>query len=78
MVYDPKVSSFLQYIGQDLFLDLKDAQPEALEHLIDQAAERREDKAFRLESVQKLRALERCNRETAAELLGLSLGGEEA
>ena len=78
VVYDPKVSSFLQYIGQDLFLDLKDAQPEALEHLIDQAAERREDKAFRLESVQKLRALERCNRETAAELLGLSLGGEEA
>ncbi len=38
VVYDPKVSAFLKYIGQDLFVDLDALTEPRLEEMIDQAA----------------------------------------
>ncbi len=69
VVYDQKVSSFLDYIGQDLYLDLDAVTPEALETCIDKAAARMDDKDFLLSGVERLRQVERRNSETAARLL---------
>ena len=72
VVYDPKVSSFLSYIGQDLYLDLELLTLPALEGHIDQAVSRGSDRAFLAESVTRLREVEDINSRTAAELLGIS------
>lgn len=71
VVYDPKVSSFLHYIGQDLYTDLKKLTLEDLKAHIDAAAERIGDDGFLREGVERLRQVERRNQDAAAELLGL-------
>ena len=64
IVYDPKVSAFLKYIGQDLYLDLAELEGDALCALIDQAAARERDAG----QVQHLLEMERINLETAQRL----------
>ncbi len=69
VVYDQKVSSFLDYIGQDLYMDLKDATEDKLCAAIDKAAARMDDREFLLSGVERLRSVEGRNSETAARLL---------
>ena len=69
VVYDPKVSSFLSYIGQDLYTALDELTSEALKAHIDEAAGRMEDNTFLTQSVNRLREVERRNTEVARSLL---------
>ncbi|MBQ2925302.1 MAG: polysaccharide pyruvyl transferase CsaB [Ruminiclostridium sp.] len=69
IVYDQKVSSFLSYIGQDLYEDLNAISTESLCGLIDQAVERGKDPDFLSESVEKLRRMEEVNRQVVAEFV---------
>lgn len=71
VVYDPKVSSFLHYIGQDLYTELGDLSLDALKAHIDTAAERMGDDQFLRQGVERLRQIEQRNRDAAGELLGL-------
>ena len=64
LVYDPKVSAFLKYIGQDLYVDLQDLTAERLCELIDKAAVRQQD----AQAVEQLLEKERVNREVAQQL----------
>jgi len=73
VVYDPKVSSFLSYIGQNLYLDLDCLTAPLLQEQIDLAVSRGSDRAFLAERVELLRQIEAKNCETAAKLLGLTL-----
>lgn len=73
IVYDQKVSSFLSYIGQDLFTGLDDLTPERLNAHIDAAGERIGDDGFLASGVARLRRIERHNSEAAAGLLGIDL-----
>lgn len=73
IVYDQKVSSFLCYIGQDLFTGLGDLTPENLNAHIDAASERIGDDGFLSAGVSRLRSIERRNTQAAAKLLGLDL-----
>ena len=70
VVYDPKISSFLSYIGQDLYTELADLTYEGLCAHIDAACARIGDTEFLSGGVDRLRKVERRNSETAAELLG--------
>jgi len=65
VVYDPKVSAFLRYIGQENFTDLKDLTAENLRAMIDRAAAQAGDKAAQAAAVRRLQAMERGNLETA-------------
>ena len=69
VVYDQKISSFLTYIGQDLYADLADVTLEGLCAHIDAACGRIGDTAFLSGGVERLREVERRNSETAAKLL---------
>lgn len=69
VVYDPKVSSFLRYIGQENFTDLEDLTLENLQAMVDRAAAQAGDKAAQAEAVRKLRELERGNVDIARRLL---------
>lgn len=69
VVYDQKISSFLSYIGQDLYCDLSQASLEALCAHLDAACARIGDAAFLHESVSRLRAVENVNSKTALKLL---------
>ena len=71
VVYDPKVSSFLNYIGQDLYSSLNGLTLEELKAHIDDAVSRIGDDRFLREGVDRLRQVERRNQDAAAELLGL-------
>ena len=71
VVYDPKISSFLSYIGQDLYTDLKELTPEELKANIDAAVARIGDDDFLHSGVNRLRQIERRNQDAAARLLGL-------
>ena len=67
--YDPKVSAFLKYIGQELFVDLDALTEESLRHMIDQAvgqSRRPEDQAA---AVRRLQELEQQNVAVARRLL---------
>jgi len=66
VVYDPKVSSFLRYVGQENFTSLEDLTEEALRAMIDRAAAQAGDKEAQAEAVRKLQELERGNVETAS------------
>ena len=68
IVYDPKVSSFLRYIGQEHFADLSDLREETLHTMIDHlmASAAPEEQAA---TVRHLQELERGNVETARRLL---------
>ena len=69
VVYDPKVSSFLRYIGQDLFVDLQQLTAEGLISMIDRAAARRSCTEEQGAAVQRLLSIEQGNTETARRLL---------
>ena len=69
IVYDQKVSSFLSYIGQDLYEDLGSITTESLCGLIDKAVERGKDPDFLSESVEKLRRMEEVNRQVVEEFV---------
>ncbi len=71
VVYDQKISSFLSYIGQDLFTDLSELTEEGLKAHIDAACARIGDTVFLSGGVDRLRQVERRNSETAARLLEL-------
>ena len=71
VVYDPKVSSFLNYIGQDLYTSLNSLTLEGLKAQIDAAVGRIGDDNFLRESVDRLRQIEGQNQAAAGELLGL-------
>lgn len=71
VVYDQKISSFLSYIGQDLFTDLDALTAEGLKAHIDAACARIGDTQFLSGGVERLRQVEQRNSETAAELLAL-------
>ena len=75
VVYDPKISSFLDYVGQDLYTDLDKLTFEGLKAHLDAAVARMEDRQFLSESVERLRQVEKRNMDTAGALLGLK-GGE--
>ncbi len=66
VVYDPKVSAFLRYIGQELFMDLGDITAESLAAMLDRAVEQA---AAQSGAVARLRDMERGNVETARRLL---------
>ena len=72
VVYDPKVSSFLSYISQNLYIDLNDLTAQGLQEQIDTAITHGEDRAYLSERVQLLREVEANNSKTAAKLMGLS------
>lgn len=71
VVYDPKVSSFLRYIGQDLFVNLPDVTAEHLCAMIDRAAARTEHPEDQEAAVAQLQEMEHRNVEVARELLEL-------
>lgn len=65
VVYDPKVSGFLDDLGQTRYLSLRDAKGEALCHLIDEALQEQPTS----ETVSRLRSLAAENQSLAAQLL---------
>lgn len=69
VAYDPKVNSFLDYIGQDLYMDLDEADGDKLRAAIDKAVERIDDKEFLMAGIRRLRQVEGRNSETARRLL---------
>jgi len=69
VVYDPKVSSFLRYIGQDQFMDLEALNADSLKTMIDRCVERRARPEEQEAAVQRLKELERGNVETLRRLL---------
>ena len=69
VVYDPKVSAFLDDAGQDLYARLDQVTPELLRALIDAAAQRRQDRGALEEKTARLIQLERRNSQAAAGLL---------
>jgi len=69
VVYDQKISSFLSYIGQDLFIGLEQVTLPVLRRQIDAACARIGDTAFLTGGVERLRQVERRNQEAARRLL---------
>ena len=69
VVYDQKISSFLSYIGQNLYCDLSEASLETLRAHLDAACARIGDTEFLTGSVDRLRAVEDVNSKTALKLL---------
>ena len=69
VVYDQKISSFLSYIGQDLYTDLDQVTTEILCGYIDAVYDRIGDSAFLSGGVERLRQVEERNQETARRLL---------
>jgi len=69
VVYDPKVSSFLRYIGQDQFMDLEALDLDSLKRMIDRCVERRAHPEEQREAVKCLREMEQGNVNTLKRLL---------
>ena len=70
VVYDQKVSSFLSYIGQDLYCGLNDITLDTLCAHLDTAYQRIDDTQFLHECVDRLLNVEARNTQTARELFG--------
>ena len=70
VVYDPKVSAFLRYIGQENFLDLDALTTDALKAMIDRMVSSPISPEEQAAAVQKLRQIEQVNVDTARRLLG--------
>lgn len=70
VVYDPKVSAFLRYIGQDIFTDLEALTEENLKQMVDEAAAKGQHPEVQASAVRRLQSLERGNVEVAQRLLG--------
>ena len=71
IVYDPKVSSFLRYIDQELFIDLDKLNAQDLCTMIDAAVEQGKHPEAQAAAVEEILAIEKKNCETAKNLLGL-------
>ncbi len=69
VVYDQKISSFLSYIGQDLYTGLDQVTEQILCRQIDAACARIGDTSFLSGGVDRLRQVERRNQETARTFL---------
>ena len=69
IVYDPKVSSFLRYIGEEGYAELATLTEGELFRLTDNALARFGDKEGQMAAVRRLRAIEHRNVELAEELL---------
>ena len=69
VVYDPKVSAFLRYIGQELFTDLDALTEENLREMIDRCVAQAEHPEAQAAAVQRLQDMERKNVEVARRLL---------
>ena len=70
VVYDQKVSSFLAYIGQDLYCGLNEVTLDTLCDHLDRAYQRIDDTQFLRECLERLLRVESQNTQTAKELLG--------
>ena len=70
VVYDPKVSAFLRYIGQENFLDLDARTADTLKAMIDRMVSSPISPEEQAAAVQKLRQIEQVNVDTARRLLG--------
>jgi len=70
VVYDPKVSAFLRYIGQENFLDLDALTADTLKAMIDRMVSSPISPEEQAAAVQKLRQIEQVNVDTARRLLG--------
>ena len=70
VVYDPKVSAFLRYIGQENFLDLDALTADALKAMIDCMVSSPISPEAQAAAVQKLRQIEQVNVDTARRLMG--------
>jgi len=71
VVYDPKVSAFLRYMDQALFVDLQSVTEEKLQAMIDAAVARTHHPEEQRSAVERLRAIEEGNVTTAKRLLNL-------
>lgn len=71
VVYDPKVSAFLRYIGQELFCSLEALTEENLRSMIDQAVAKAAHPEVQASAVRRLQDMEQRNVEVARQLLGL-------
>lgn len=69
VVYDPKVSAFLRYIEQELFVNLEDLALPQMQELIDRAVEKSAHPEEQQAAVEKLQEMERRNVEVARKLL---------
>ena len=70
VVYDPKVSAFLRYIGQENFLNLNALTADALKAMIDRMVSSPISPEEQAAAVQNLRQIEQVNVDTARRLLG--------
>ena len=66
VVYDPKVSGFLDYLGQERYLPLAEVTAAALDDLIDAAMA---EEPFEVENIERLRRLSAENETLARHLL---------
>ncbi len=71
VVYDPKVSAFLRYIGQETFTDLDALTAEKLNTMIDRAAAQAAHPEAQAAAVARLQEMEHGNVSTARRLLEL-------
>ena len=71
VVYDPKVSAFLRYIGQEVFTNLNALTAENLKSMVDRAAAQAARPETQAAAVARLQEMERGNVSTARRLLGL-------
>lgn len=71
VVYDPKVSAFLRYIGQETFTDLDALTAEKLNAMIDRAAAQAAHPEAQAAAVARLQEMEHGNVSTARRLLEL-------
>ena len=71
VVYDPKVSAFLRYTGQENFTDLEDLTEKRLRAMIDLAVSQAGHPEAQEAAVQRLQAMEEGNAAVARRLLGL-------
>ena len=69
VVYDPKVSAFLRYIGQEQFVDLADLTEENLRAMIDQCMVQAKHPEVQAAAVERLQDMEHKNVEVARRLL---------
>ena len=69
VVYDPKVSAFLSYMGQELYEDLSRLSTESLCAKLDQALALGADPTALKEGVERLRHIEQHNSDTMRKLL---------
>jgi polysaccharide pyruvyl transferase WcaK-like protein len=69
--YDPKVTAFLDYIGQKLYLELEDVDSDRLRSLVSSALSSSEEKARLLIQARRLSSIEKRNTECARKLLSM-------